>query len=168
MTTYKEIFGKTIKVVDSDPTDAGAEGQIWYNTTTGTFRSVVPLSTWASGGALNTGRNQVVGVGTQTASIAFAGFNGTARVANAEEYHGSSWTEVGDLNTARGALAGAGTQDTAIAFGGSTGPSTIVGITESWNGSSWSEVADLNTSRFNLSGFGTSTAAIAVGGSAPS
>ena len=74
MTTYKEIIGKTIKVVDSDLTDAGAEGQIWYNTTTGTFRSVVPLSTWASGGALNTGRNQVVGVGTQTASIAFAGF----------------------------------------------------------------------------------------------
>ena len=106
MTTYKEIIGKTIKVVDSDLTDAGAEGQIWYNTTTGTFRSVVPLSTWASGGALNTGRNQVVGVGTQTASIAFAGFNGTARVANAEEYNGSSWTEVGDLNTARGALAG--------------------------------------------------------------
>jgi len=43
MTTYKEIFGKPIKVVSSDPTDAGAEGQVWYNSTSGTFKTVLVL-----------------------------------------------------------------------------------------------------------------------------
>jgi hypothetical protein len=40
MTTYKEIFGKYVKNYSSDPT-ADAEGQVWYNTTSGTFKSVV-------------------------------------------------------------------------------------------------------------------------------
>ena len=38
MTTYKEIFGKYVKNYSSDPT-ADAEGQVWYNSTSGTFKS---------------------------------------------------------------------------------------------------------------------------------
>ena len=37
MTTYKEIFGKQIQKLSSDPTDAQAEGQVWYNTTDDVF-----------------------------------------------------------------------------------------------------------------------------------
>jgi hypothetical protein len=32
MSTYKEIFGKQIKNLSSDPPAAISEGQIWYNT----------------------------------------------------------------------------------------------------------------------------------------
>jgi hypothetical protein len=39
MATYKEIFGKQIKFLSSDPANE-AEGQIWYNSTSGTFKSV--------------------------------------------------------------------------------------------------------------------------------
>jgi hypothetical protein len=45
MTTYKEIFGKYVKNYSSDPT-ADAEGQVWYNTTSGTFKSVLGLAAW--------------------------------------------------------------------------------------------------------------------------
>ena len=34
MTTYKEIFGKPVKVLSSDPSNE-TEGQIWYNSTSG-------------------------------------------------------------------------------------------------------------------------------------
>jgi hypothetical protein len=49
MTTYKEIFGKYIKNYSSDPTD-DVEGQVWYNSTTGVFKTNVNLGgAWASG-----------------------------------------------------------------------------------------------------------------------
>jgi len=35
MSEYRTLFGKEVKELASDPTDAGAEGQDWYNTTTG-------------------------------------------------------------------------------------------------------------------------------------
>ena len=170
MSTYQTLKGLKVKFLAADTSgDRIKKGEIFYNSVAeGKIKVFVGVPTWASGGNLDTARNQIVAVGSQTASIAFAGFDGTNRSALAEEYNGSAWTEVGDLNTARGALAGAGTQDTAIGFGGSTNPSTVVAVTESWDGSSWTEVGDLNTARFNLQGFGISTAAIAVGGSAPS
>ena len=52
MTTYKEIFGKPVKVVSTDPTDAGAEGQVWYNSTSGTFKTVLDVGAWSAGGNL--------------------------------------------------------------------------------------------------------------------
>ena len=42
MTTYKEIFGKQIKNLSSDPAN-NAEGQIWFNTTSGTFKSLIQI-----------------------------------------------------------------------------------------------------------------------------
>ena len=43
MSEYKTIFGKAVKALASDPTDAGAEGQIWYNTTSGAFKTVLSV-----------------------------------------------------------------------------------------------------------------------------
>jgi hypothetical protein len=40
MTTYKEIFGKQVKNYSSDPAN-DAEGQVWYNSTSGTFKSLL-------------------------------------------------------------------------------------------------------------------------------
>jgi hypothetical protein len=33
MTNYKNIFGKPVKFLSTDPDNAEAEGQIWYNST---------------------------------------------------------------------------------------------------------------------------------------
>ena len=47
MTTYKEIFGKYVRNFSSDPT-ADIEGQIWYNTTSGTFKTQLSvLDAWS-------------------------------------------------------------------------------------------------------------------------
>ncbi len=44
MATYEEIYGKRVKEFDSDPTlDSSYEGQVWYNSATGTLKSVRPL-----------------------------------------------------------------------------------------------------------------------------
>ncbi len=39
MTTYKEIFGKYVRSVASDPSIAEGEGEIWYNTSSNTFKT---------------------------------------------------------------------------------------------------------------------------------
>ena len=74
MTTYKEIFGKYVKNYSSDPT-ADAEGQVWYNTTSGTFKSVLASAAWSSGSPLITAGHGIgVGSGgTQTAGGAGTG-----------------------------------------------------------------------------------------------
>ena len=91
MTTYKEIFGKYVKNYSSDPT-SDAEGQIWYNTTSGTFKSVLATAAWSAGGNMGTSRRALAGGGTQTAGLAFGGYTGTADSASTEEYDGSSCT----------------------------------------------------------------------------
>ena len=49
MATYEEIYGKRVEVLDADPTLTTAqEGQVWYNSTSGTLKSVVQFSAWSS------------------------------------------------------------------------------------------------------------------------
>ena len=40
MTTYRNIHGRPIQAVTTDPTGDITEGQIWYNTTSDTFKTV--------------------------------------------------------------------------------------------------------------------------------
>ena len=69
MTTYKEIFGKQIKQLSSDPTDAEAEGQVWYNTTAGVFKTVLSVAAVV---AVNTGRaSELLDAEHQTAEFIF-------------------------------------------------------------------------------------------------
>ena len=91
MTTYKAIKGKTIQHLASDPDDASYEGQIWFNTTSSDYKTIVKAAgAWASGGALNTGRS-TEGAGTQTAGLVAGG--SPPLTGKTEEYNGSSWTE---------------------------------------------------------------------------
>ena len=74
MATYKGIQGYSVQSLASDPTASEAEGQLWYNTTSGTYKiSVGGAGAWSSGGALNTGTNQAGGAGTQTAGLTCGG-----------------------------------------------------------------------------------------------
>ena len=42
MSTYREIVGKKIRKVTSDPS-TGIDGQMWYNSTTGSIRGLAIL-----------------------------------------------------------------------------------------------------------------------------
>jgi len=165
MSEYKTIFGKAVKALASDPTDAGAEGQIWYNTTTGSFRTVLATGAWSSGSPLIIGRSQAGGNGIQDAALICGGYT-TAGVASTEEYNGNGWGTGGDLNTARYALKSAGTQTSAIAFGGYTGTAYHT-TSETYNGTSWTNGPAINTGRTSGSQAGTSTAALYAGGGIP-
>jgi hypothetical protein len=74
MTTYNELAGLRVNYLGSDPTlNTGNEGQVWYNSTTGTLRALVQLKAWSSAGNMNTARAGLAGAGTQTAGLGFGG-----------------------------------------------------------------------------------------------
>ena len=52
MTTYRQIHGRSIQAVTTDPTGDVAEGQIWYNTTSDTFKTIVVAEAWASASSM--------------------------------------------------------------------------------------------------------------------
>jgi len=46
MATYRGIHGKAIKSLSTDPSAETDAGQIWYNTTSNTFKSIVSSGAW--------------------------------------------------------------------------------------------------------------------------
>jgi hypothetical protein len=59
MSEYSGIRGTRVKYLASDPTlNTSTEGQVWYNSTSGTLKSLVQIKAWSSGGALNTAIRQ--------------------------------------------------------------------------------------------------------------
>ena len=169
MSTYREIVGKKIKKVSSDPS-SGTEGEMWYNSTTGTLRGPAVTKAWSSASPqiyANFGGGRA---GTQTAALGCGGYASSPNPpsgpsSSTSEYDGSSWTlHPASLNTARGALNGCGTQTAAAVFGGQ-GPYPGPGnATEEFDGSSWTSTGDLNAGRRNYFGAGTQTAALCAGG----
>ena len=147
MANYRNIHGINIETVTSNP-DNPANGQVWYNSTDQKLRGHVlnPAGAWATGGALNTGRFNVGGLGIQTAAIVFGGEGAGAGLSAANElYNGTAFTEVGDVNTARRFSGGAGTSTAGLAYGGAS-PS-ITAATEEFTG---------ETTAANLDTFSTS------------
>ena len=61
MATYKELHGIAVQDVSSDST---AAGEIFYNSSTNTFRSVVQTEAWRSQSPLSEGRSLAGTVGT--------------------------------------------------------------------------------------------------------
>jgi len=162
MATYEEIYGKRVKEFDSDPTlDSSYEGQVWYDKSSGTLRSVVAISAWASSTPLPIATNQSGGAGVNTASLVFGG---TSPANNAEdatyEYNGSGYSNSGNLNTSRTGISGAGTQTAALGAGGYLFPGGS-NHTETYNGTSWTAVTAMPSANSYCS-CGTQTAAIYV------
>jgi hypothetical protein len=166
MSTYEKIHGRSIQAVTTDPTESTAEGQVWYNTTSDTFKSVVVNEAWASSGSLISARGFVSHTGTQTASLLAGGLSPAPTYFSAsEEYNGSGWSTGGSLPAATYALSSAGTQTAALVFGGANSSDTKQSTTYTYNGTSFSATPNsLNTARDQLSGGGTQTSALAVGG----
>jgi len=168
MATYEEIYGKRVEVLDADPTlNSSYEGQVWYNSATGTLKTVVSFSAWSSGSSVITARYGTSGAGTQTAGLMIAGNSSSTSdtyITNTEEYNGSGWGTGGALPTGTRSGAGFGTQTAALYAGGYDGSNTAEAYT--YNGTAWTGIPALNTARRSLDnmGAGTTTAAIVAGG----
>ena len=147
-------------------------GQIYYNTSTGSFKAIkagsAPIGTWSSGGNLNSTRSQLQGFGATTdTAVASAGYSPTTPYFLVEQYNGTSWTEVTELNNRHEfSQFGVGTQTAGMVAGGGPGPVTPAGsgIAEEYNGTSWTNGGTMNVPRNDNAGSGTQTAAITVGG----
>jgi hypothetical protein len=165
MTTFKGIRGTTIEVLSSDPS-APEEGQIWYNSSSGTLKGYMNYSVnaWASGGNLNTSRTYPGGTGTQTAALIVAGSAGPGFpgfINSTEKYNGTSWTTSGNYPVNVVGNAVIGTQTAALGAGGYQQFGSYPNATNSYNGTSWTSASGtLNYTGQNMIQFGTQTAAI--------
>jgi hypothetical protein len=167
MSTYKGIFGKTIKHLSSDPDNSTYEGQIWYNTTEGKFKTVLATAAWSSGAPISNPRRGGSNSSNAARDSAWfaSGYNGTADSSKTEEYNGSGWSSGGDVNTGRNISIGFGTQTAGVmASGYDNGPNANVANVEEYDGSTWTEVTDIPSARRSAAGFGTQTAGVVAGG----
>ena len=163
MADYKEIKGKTIQTTSSDVSDDAA-GQVWYNSTSGTFKSVVAGAAWSSSAPLiNAYRAREGGFGSATAAVVSGGY--PPNVAVTEEYNGSGWSAGGNMNTARQGGRGSGTQTAGVYAAGRVFP-TPSNATEEYDGTSWTSVNPTNTARLvpGVTGSGPQTATAIFGG----
>jgi len=166
VSTYREIIGKKIKKVSSDPS-SGADGEMWYNSTTGTLRGPAILEAWSSGSPLVTENYGAGGAGTQTAFLYWGGdkYPAPARTNETYEYNGSGWAAGGDYIGSVSYVGGCGTQTAALGAGGFTGTATPTASAE-YNGTSWTAGNSMSQQRMNTgaSFIGIQTAAMVVGG----
>ena len=168
MATYKDLVGTAVRN-NAGNIPTAETGQVFFDSTNIDFKYQFSntLSSWRSGNALNTGRLEFAGGGTQTSAIVFGGTTPPGRLAIAETYDGISLTEVADLGTARNGLGGAGASSTsALAFGGGhPADSDAKNNTELWNGSAWTELGgDLNVARCFMGDAGDASNALIFGG----
>ena len=169
MSTYREIHGKAIKSVTTDPSAATDEGQVWYNTNSSTFKSIISTEAWSSASALNTAVYYNCGAGDQTAALSFQGTAGPnpSTSTQTEEYNGSGWATGGATPVAKRSGMGAGTQTAALSAGGATAPGTASTSVDEYNGTAWTSANALSVGRRYTAGCGTQTAAICTGGQNP-
>jgi hypothetical protein len=186
MADYKEIKGVKIQSILEDPSGTNLyNGRVWFNATSGNLKyrreEIAAVGgTWTSGGNLNVGRRcSGANAGTQTAALAFCGFEGPSGSSSptsgptkvtskaTEEYDGSAWTAAPNTSTDRRNAAGAGTQTAGLVFGGNANwppSSALTSATEEYNGSSWGGGGSMPGAREYLAGCGPQTAALSFGG----
>jgi len=166
MSEYKTIFGKAVKALASDPTDAGAEGQIWYNTTTGSFRTVLATGAFISSTPYPIAIFGNMGAGIQTAALSFGGTpppsTPSSPITTTLEYNGSGWATGGNLSVARRSGFGFGTQTAGLGSTGYGFPTT--NSTEEYDGSTWTAGGTYPVSQELGGGCGTQTAGLGCGG----
>lgn len=175
MTTFKEIRGKLIRTLDTDPTPATTyEGQIWYNKTIGVLKSAgLVAAAWSSGGTSSSPSiGGSVGFGAQNAAILAGGVVAapspvlTNAINNVYEYDGSAWASANAMSQVRLVFGGAGPQTSGVVFGGRiTGnPFTYTAATEEYDGTNWTSGGNLGSTRYYMGAAGTQTAALSFGG----
>ena len=170
MATYREIHGKAIRTYSSDPTlDSTYEGQVWYNSTSNTFKTVAGVGGWSTTSSLPVVNQLGAGMGTATAGLTAGGYGPTTPPFSSKaltlEFNGVGWLQESNLGTARHALGGFGIQTAAVVFGGKVDPGGAnPANVEEYNGSTWSEETDQPAAMQGSTGAGTLTAGLSIGG----
>ena len=169
MATYEEIYGKRVDVLDSDPTLSSAyEGQVWYNSATGTLKSVVASFAFRSTTSLPSGRDYGTGGGaTQNASWVAGGEEGASLINTTFNYDGSGWTASGAMGDARirMPLGNNGPQTAGLGAGGYS-PGIVSGV-EEYDGTTWTGGTAMPGGLQQAGGAGPQTANIVLGGGNP-
>ena len=104
MSDYESIHGTRVKYLTSDPTlDSSVEGQVWYNSTSGTNKTLVQIKVFSSGANTPTNFYFAGGVGGQTDTLGFGGVGPSPQPAHnlTIEYGGNTWYAQPNLNTSR-------------------------------------------------------------------
>ena len=138
MATYEDLYGKRVKVFDSDPTlTSSYEGQVWYDKSTGVLKSVVTIEAWSSSTARQFSDAPAGQGGTQNA--AWSCGDDSPPGTNMEEYDGIAWGAGGAMSTGRRYGHGWGTQTACITASGSppSPPNTGMTAVEEYNGTAW-------------------------------
>ena len=165
MATYRELHGKAVKTVTTNPTDTAAEGQIWFNSTDDTFKSIVIAGAWRSTTPASNGRSSPQGFGIQTAAVMAGGATGPGNQSYVEEYNGSGWTSGGAMPTTRQDGGSAGTEAAGVVWCGE-GPAKL-NTTAEYNGTAWTVTNTYPITARGVRGSGTQTAALGCGGDTP-
>jgi len=127
-------------------------------------------TSWTEVGDLNTGRQQISGLGSQSDAMAVGGQGATAETNASEHWNGTSWTTTNNLGSERRGLGSAGhaTSSAGLVWGGwDKGPALASARTETYNGTSWTEVNDLSVAAYGAGGAGTESAALSMGDYGP-
>ena len=171
MATYEEIYGKRVKEFDSDPTlESSYEGQVWYDKSSGTLKSVVAFASWTSASNMISAKTDGGSLPGSPSTYGLAGggsTNGswTGVVNNTFSWNGSGWASEPNMNVARNSVRGDGTSTSALFVGGIRPPAaTYSNEVESWNGSSWTAETAYPQAINQTSVAGTETAAVSAGG----
>ena len=157
MSTYKNLIGKDVNFLTTDPDNDAAEGQIWYNSTDGAFKSVVGGEAWSAGSNMITARNSLGSFGIQTASVTTGGNTTPANTNVTEEYNGSGWSNGTNYPASLRWPEGTGTLTAGIVAGG--GP-TLVTTVNKYDGTSWTSANSLPTATNAGAMFGVQTSCV--------
>ena len=159
MASYEEIYGKRVDVLSSDPSTL-AGGEVWYNSTTGTLKTVVSFRAYSSTTNLPSARGiNAPGGATQNSGLSIGGAT-PPDIANTEEWNGSGWTAGGNYPAGKAYLGAAGPQTAALAGGGSGYPDAA----NTYDGTSWTGVNAMPDGYEACRYIGTATAGIMVSG----
>ena len=166
MATYDEIYGKRVEVLDADPTlNSTYEGQVWFNSVSGTLKTVTSFAAYSSSSPMNTKRRQGNGFGAVGSFNIAGGEDGVAGgETHHESYNGTGWTTLTSMPVKNASGGGAGTTTASLVYGGSSASGTVYhNETAEYEGTNFSASGNLGTARQDGGSCGTQTAALFVG-----
>ena len=166
MATYREIHGKPIKFLSSDLDKDNQAGEIFYNSTSDSFKSIVQSTAFISATPMPVAKSTYHRAGTMTAGLFCAGNTPGGFSTSTEEWNGSGFSQGGAIGTALYSNTGFGTQTAGASAAGrpTNGSSGDTNATFEYDGSTWTSVNAANTAGRTRQSFGIQTAAAMVGG----
>ena len=166
MATYREIHGKPIKFLSSDLDKDNQAGEIFYNSTSDSFKSIVQSTAFISATPMPVAKSTYHRAGTMTAGLFCAGNSSTGFTTSTEEWNGLGFSQGGAIGTALYSNTGFGTQTAGASAAGrpTNGSSGDTNATFEYDGSSWTSVNAANLAARTRQSFGIQTAGAMVGG----